>query len=387
MKSILKKACYIFCFFAITSLPLLAIENGIYAIKLTNNKALDADKDKFQINGNDVVVWDYWKGNNQLWKVENLGGNKHKITCLAGGKALSAWNDQVNNNGCRVTLWDYWGGESQHWIIENVGNESYSLKCAASNAKKVMDADPNKMNTNGSKMVLWDYWGGESQKWRFEKVNDYLGSSATTTIRLQDINESLCPKDVLQGDREFDGHGPKVQCQVDLRIGDEGRAIYADIFIRARETTHDWSTTERRWARKVYDAPAGKRIKSINSDRSSYTEFISGAAGFQILLPGADVAVAIGQIFEVVNIPRVKEILRDQFGINPEDAKKVGEIIKGFINNGNTVYQIPPVRGSAVRLFQIVGDTGGPDISEDDNCNDDTRIVKIEFNSVIVILE
>jgi len=53
--------------------------------------------------------------------------------------------------------------------------------------------------------------------------------------------------------------------------------------------------------------------------------------------------------------------------------------VRGTIDNGNTVVQVPSVDGALVKFFHIVGDTGGPDISDDNNCNDDTRIVKIEF--------
>jgi hypothetical protein len=49
--------------------------------------------------------------------------------------------------------------------------------------------------------------------------------------------------------------------------------------------------------------------------------------------------------------------------------------------------QLPSVDGALVKFFHIVGDTGGPDISDDNNCNDDTRIVKIEFFPAKVKLE
>ncbi|WP_044234073.1 RICIN domain-containing protein [Haliscomenobacter hydrossis] len=363
-----------------TSVSNAQIASGTYTIqtKLVANKNLDVQNAN-KAQGTRIHLWGTNNGEAQRFIItpSNEAGYYHIKTewglCLGVGGSNP-------NPGAHVVTWACINNlDDQKWKFINTRDGHYNIQSKLGTYIDVKNANTN----DGAEIIMNTYFpanGNLAQRWKLQRIS-------TTTIRLQDINESLCPKDVLQGDREFDGHGPKVQCQVDLRTGDEGRAIYADIFIRARETTHDWSTTERRWARKVYDAPAGKRIKSINSDRSSYTEFISGAAGFQLLFPGADVAVAIGQIFEVANIPRVKEILRDQFGINPEDAKKVAEIVKGFVNNGNTVYQIPPVRGSAVRLFQIVGDTGGPDISHDDNCNDDTRIVKIEFNSVIVILE
>ena len=65
--------------------------------------------------------------------------------------------------------------------------------------------------------------------------------------------------------------------------------------------------------------------------------------------------------------------------MKPEDRGVLQMLVKGVIDKGNTVVQVPPVAGTLVKFFHIVGDTGGPDISNDDNGNDDTRIVKIEF--------
>jgi hypothetical protein len=44
-------------------------------------------------------------------------------------------------------------------------------------------------------------------------------------------------------------------------------------------------------------------------------------------------------------------------------------------------------RTELVKLFAIVGDTGGLDISDDDNPKNDTRIVAIEFNPVRIELQ
>ncbi|MEZ5040128.1 MAG: hypothetical protein R2828_09555 [Saprospiraceae bacterium] len=207
-----------------------------------------------------------------------------------------------------------------------------------------------------------------------------------TTITLTDIDEWLCPKDLLRGDREFGGHGPRVKCEVTLKIGDAGRALYADIYFWAQETTSDWSTTERRWSKKVYDAPYGKTITAINSDKASRTQFVSPAAGFQFLVPGNDVASVVNSFLDGVG-GTISSAVLASFGIPPGDFQAVARLITGVINNGNTVVRVPAIEGTLVKFFHIVGDTGGPDISDDDNCNDDTRIVKLEFNPVKVTLQ
>ncbi|MBV6429016.1 MAG: hypothetical protein KIPDCIKN_03553 [Haliscomenobacter sp.] len=207
----------------------------------------------------------------------------------------------------------------------------------------------------------------------------------STTIKIEDIDEWLCPKDLLRGDREFDGHGPRIKCEVSLSIGDDGKALYADIYLWAQETTHDWSTTERRWRKKVYDAPYGKTITAINSDRASRTQFISPPGGFQFLVPGSDVAATVNGFLDGAGGSITNAVLAS-FGIPPGDFRKAASLITGYINSGNTVVRVPAIEGTLVRFFNIVGDTGSADISTDDNCNDDTRIVKLEFNPVTVTM-
>lgn len=210
-------------------------------------------------------------------------------------------------------------------------------------------------------------------------------SGVVSSIRLEDMNEWLCPKAVLHGDREFDGHGPLIKCNVNLRIGDAGTALYADIYFWAKETVHDWSETERRWSKKVYTAPAGKQITQIISDNASKTQFISPRGGVEVLFPGTDVAAAVNNFLGGVG-GTITTTLLASYGINPNDFQAFARLITGAINNGNTVVRVPSIEGTLVKFFHIVGDTGGADISDDDNCNDDTRIVKLEFNQVQLIM-
>lgn len=211
--------------------------------------------------------------------------------------------------------------------------------------------------------------------------------SKQVNINLEDINEWLCPKALLRGDREFDGNGPRVKCEVNIRLSSNQREIWADIKLWAQETVHDWSTTEGTWTRKVYDAPYGKTISKIVSNTGSRTEFLSQAAGFQFLVPGADVQAGMNKFFEGHAIPF--EVLKAH-GVVPKEVvdahgaplKLTGEVINNLVSSyfkGNTVYKVPSLDGALVKFFHIVGDTGGDDISNDDNCNDDTRIEKIEF--------
>jgi hypothetical protein len=202
-------------------------------------------------------------------------------------------------------------------------------------------------------------------------------------IILEDIDEWLCPNRLERGDREFGGNGPKVKSEVKLRLANNGTEIWADITFSAAETKQDWSTTSGRWSKKVFEAPYGKKITKIVSDQASRTSFVSPAAGGQFLVPGSDVAGTLNTLFEGGMIS--KGVLA-AFGI-PTPGQMESSIVAKLIStymSGNTVIKIPPTEGAMVKYFHIVGDTGGDDISHDDNCNDDTRIVKIEFFPVTV---
>lgn len=208
-----------------------------------------------------------------------------------------------------------------------------------------------------------------------------LALAAPTEIKISNISEQLAPSRLLRGDREFDGHGPAVKSNVRLRIGDGGQSLYADIYIHAKETKRDWSETEGRWTRKVWQAPRGQRITKIVSDNFSETSFISKAAGFEILGSGADFKKFAGSILDALTI------------ITGNSA----EVILGLARTGvaavpdgtdhiHIVTASGDDRTELVKLFAIVGDTGGADISDDDNPKNDTRIVAIEFNPVRVEL-
>lgn len=196
------------------------------------------------------------------------------------------------------------------------------------------------------------------------------------TIQPDDIVEWLCPDKLVRGDREFDGHGPKVKCEVKLRLSNDSTALFADIDFWAQETQQDWSTTEAQWSKKIYDAPYGVKIKNILSDRASRSQFISPPAGYQIFAPGADVAKAA---YEFLDHTDIKSAVLSYYKVKKTEQDVLTNLIYTYLDKGNQIVHVVPVEGTLVKFFHIVGDTGGDDISNDSNCNDDTRISKIEF--------
>jgi hypothetical protein len=232
-------------------------------------------------------------------------------------------------------------------------------------------------------------------------------------VQPTNIVEQLVPTRLVEGDREFDGHGPIITTTVNLRISDDGRKLLARVYFKARETVADWSTTKAEWERTVYTAPPGKTItrllgavedgelvptETCKGARTglciaSSTVFESDPAGFQFLMPGEDWSVVIDAIAEIVEqIIRAEQQANDRDQPTPEErdalevADEVRRHVAGIRWEQNKVHTVGSDTGGPVRLMAIVGDTGGPDISTDSNGRDDTRIEAIMFKKVRIEL-
>lgn len=204
---------------------------------------------------------------------------------------------------------------------------------------------------------------------------------AVEKLDIEPLTEWLCPSQLLRGDREFGGNGPKIKCEAHIQIGRDSASLNLTVKLWAQETVQDWSTTEGTWTRQIYQAPLGSKITKILSDNTSRTQFISPKAGYQIFVPGADVAQAA---YEFLGFTDIKSAVLKAYGFKPGDRSALSNLIAQYVDKGNTVVKVPSVEGGLVKFFYIVGDTGGDDISSDDNCNDDTRINKLEFFPVTI---
>ena len=148
-----------------------------------------------------------------------------------------------------------------------------------------------------------------------------------------------CPSKLLGGDREFGGHGPEIWAWIKLKIVDK-KYIDAQVYMHARETTSDWSETDGTWTKRIYTAPAGFQISAILSGNYSEVHYVS-KPGVNAFSP-AGLAQALG---------------------------------------GARGADVPFKDDGLVRRWNIVGDTGGGDISDDDNPHDDTQVA-VQLNTM-----
>ena len=190
----------------------------------------------------------------------------------------------------------------------------------------------------------------------FIKGNDSNHNTTTKIIKLNasPTGDSLvtyipstvgpyCPKILLGGDRDFDGHGPEIWSWINLSIVDK-KYIVAEVYMHARETVSDWSETEGTWKKTLYTAPAGYELVEIVSGKHSEVHYIS-TPGMPSFTPRGLITALGGQ-------------------------------------KGNDV---PFKDDGLVTRWNVVGDTGGADISDDDNCNDDTQVA-VQLNPLKIKL-
>jgi hypothetical protein len=71
-----------------------------------------------------------------------------------------------------------------------------------------------------------------------------------------------------KGDRDFKGHGPRVN--IEVYVMHTRRQITFEVSMHARETKKDWTTASGRHSQVMYKAPAGKYIKAVHGKQKWY---------------------------------------------------------------------------------------------------------------------
>ena len=161
-------------------------------------------------NGADAIQWDYWGGQNQVFRIEwveaahyrliaqhsgrvidvdgvspgerradppvgLVGRRQPEIPARAGRPRLLPRRGQAQRpgarrrrharrTGARVIQWDWWGGDNQQWSIG-------PAPIVARHSGKVLDVAGISI-ANGARLIQWGYWGGGNQRFRLDPVGD-----------------------------------------------------------------------------------------------------------------------------------------------------------------------------------------------------------------------
>lgn len=130
-----------------------------------SNKALDVNGSS-TANGGAIVQWDYWGGNNQQWKITNLGNGYYSIINRNSNKALDV-NGGSTTSGTGIIQYDYSGGNNQQWRIVDMGFGYFEV----TNRNSGQSLDVNGASTaNGGGVIQWPYNGGRNQQWQIVQL-------------------------------------------------------------------------------------------------------------------------------------------------------------------------------------------------------------------------
>jgi hypothetical protein len=130
-----------------------------------------------------------------------------------------------------------------------------------------------------------------------------------------------------------------INASVQLEVTPDGTGIDAIVNFNEQETGGDNSEVTGSWRIRVFSAAEGTRITGITSAaRTNIVNYRGRGGGFEVSI----------------------------FGCNDGAVEEA------------------TVSGGPVRTFSLIADTGGEDISSDNDCHCDSRIEKISFNPVTI---
>ena len=113
-------------------------------------------------NGADAIQWDYWGGNNQIFKIEWVEAGHYKLIAQHSNRVIDV--EAISTaNGAQIHQWDWWGGNNQKFRLDPVGHGYYRI--VAKHSGRCLDVS-GISTSNGARVIQWDWWGGNNQQWR-----------------------------------------------------------------------------------------------------------------------------------------------------------------------------------------------------------------------------
>ncbi len=295
---------------------------GIYSIRLYANNKA------ITANGVTAKLQDYRGRMDQLWYIVPFGERGKRYY-----RILTVGNDNLHLGGIGPDVCvgekngdiAYLGG-SYYWRIETAPNGTYFLRSLCG-AYQLLEG----VEGNGSDLVFQECSDKSTNKWRLTKVrNVSIGFSNYVDI------PAFCPVSDRSGDTEFGGNDIKIVLTVASRIVDDGRKIEVDYTFSAEEMGGDYSKVGHKGTITAYEAPADKRILSIFHRGFDRQEFVLSGGSHDFDCDG--------------------------------DTHKI------------------PLYGGTINYIELVGDTGGGDISDDANCHCDMRVHRIQIDNIFLKL-
>jgi hypothetical protein len=131
-----------------------------------------------------------------------------------------------------------------------------------------------------------------------------------------------------RGDREFNGNGPKVWCEVSIAPINNATQLQRRIWMKAEETKSDWTTAEGTEYFPIYTAEPGKQIKHILTGTHDNIYYVDDDHLVDIIPRG--LAGLVNEYIFIGDTPG------DDAGIDTKVAVAFNEIIflVGFIDDG-----------------------------------------------------
>lgn len=239
--------------------------------------------------------------------------------------------DSVKNKKAIVSLGNIANQDNFKWELIDAGDGYYFIK---SKLGTFLDVQWGK-DAIGTTIWMWTgpAKNGLAQKWKLNSIKHPITFNREFYPKLI---KNLCPTKLIRGDREFGGNGPRVTGSVYLVTN--RNMLQAQIKFSAKETKADWSHVTGEWTKTLFSLPINWKVNKILSPHDNtyfdYTTSAIPSQGYQ------------------------------------------------FVDNGFRQGTLGIQKNGIAKRIRFVGDTGGNDISDNNECSDDTRIVFIEIKSI-----
>ena len=77
-------------------------------------------------NGADATQWEYWGGQNQIFRIEWVEAGHYRLIAQHSNRVLDV-EGVATGNGAQLHQWDWWGGDNQKFRLDPVGHGYYRL--------------------------------------------------------------------------------------------------------------------------------------------------------------------------------------------------------------------------------------------------------------------